>query len=68
MAGRILKIKKIKFIGNPQERIEEDYLRIIRFLRFSIQYKNFEKDKDTIKIIKKNIPGILKISKERIFF
>ena len=63
---RILK-KKNKFIGNPQERIEEDYLRIIRFLRFSIQYKNFEKDKDTIKIIKKNIPGILKLSKERIF-
>ncbi len=64
---RDLKEKKIKFIGNPQERIEEDYLRIIRFLRFSIQYKNFEKNKDTIKIIKKNIPGILKISKERIF-
>ncbi len=64
---RDLKDKKIKFIGNPQERIEEDYLRIIRFLRFSIQYKNFEKDKDTIKIIKKNIPGILKLSKERIF-
>ena len=62
-----LKDKRIKFIGNPQERIEEDYLRIIRFLRFSIQYKNFEKDKDTIKIIKKNIPGILKLSKERIF-
>ena len=62
-----LKDKKIKFIGSPQERIEEDYLRIIRFLRFSIQYKNFEKDKDTIKIIKKNIPGILKLSKERIF-
>ena len=57
-----LKDKRIKFIGNPQERIEEDYLRIIRFLRFSIQYKNFEKDKDTIKIIKKNIPGILKLS------
>ena len=64
---RDLKEKKIKFIGNPQQRIEEDYLRIIRFLRFSIQYKNFEKDKDTIKIIKKNIPGILKLSKERIF-
>jgi len=64
---RDLKEKKIKFIGNAQERIEEDYLRIIRFLRFSIQYKNFENDKDTIKIIKKNIPGILKLSKERIF-
>ncbi len=62
-----LKEKKIKFIGKPQERIDEDYLRIIRFLRFSIQYKNFDKDQDTLTIIKKNVPGILKISKERIF-
>ena len=62
-----LKQKKVRFIGNTQERINEDYLRIIRFLRFSIQYENFDKDKETLNIIKKNVPGILKISKERIF-
>ncbi len=62
-----LKQKKVRFIGNTQERINEDYLRIIRFLRFSIQYENFDKDKETLNIIKRNVPGILKISKERIF-
>ena len=48
-----LKDKKIKFIGDPQKRIQEDYLRIIRYLRFSLQYKDFHKDDETIKIIKK---------------
>ena len=31
-----LKNKNVKFIGDPQKRIEEDYLRIIRFIRFKI--------------------------------
>ncbi len=30
-----LKKRIVKFIGDPQKRIEEDYLRIIRFIRFS---------------------------------
>ena len=33
-----LKNKNVKFIGDPQKRIEEDYLRIIRFIRFKIMY------------------------------
>ena len=33
-----LKNNNIKFIGDPQKRIEEDYLRIIRFIRFKIMY------------------------------
>ena len=35
-----LKNKIVKFIGDPQTRIEEDYLRIIRFIRFTIQYNS----------------------------
>jgi len=62
-----LKEKKIKFIGDPQKRIEEDYLRILRFLRFSMQYRDFDKDDQTFKIIQKNLSGIAKLSKERIF-
>tara|TARA_Y100001970_G_scaffold62091_1_gene79344 strand:- start:5775 stop:7073 length:1299 start_codon:yes stop_codon:yes gene_type:complete len=62
-----LKNKKIKFIGDPENRIKEDYLRILRFLRFSIQYEDNNKDDQTFKIIKKNLNGILKLSKERIF-
>ena len=60
-----LKKCKIKFIGDPHKRIEEDYLRIIRFIRFSLEYKS-EVEKKTIEEIKLNINGIKKISKERI--
>ena len=33
-----LKNNNVKFIGDPHKRIEEDYLRIIRFIRFKIMY------------------------------
>ena len=33
-----LKNNNIKFIGSPEKRIEEDYLRIIRYVRFKIMY------------------------------
>ena len=61
-----LKQKKIKFIGDPQKRIEEDYLRILRFLRFILKYKDYNQNNTTFKIIKKNVNGIIKLSKERI--
>ena len=59
--------KKIKFIGNPDDRIKEDYLRILRFIRFSIEYSNFDFDTDTLKSIQINLNGISKLSKERIY-
>jgi len=58
---------KIKFIGLPEERIQEDYLRILRYFRFFIQYSKLDHDQNTIKSIRKNINGLNKISNERIF-
>ena len=60
-----LKNNNIKFIGDPQKRIEEDYLRIIRFIRFKIMYNN-KVEPTTNDAIKQNLNGIKKISKERI--
>ena len=60
-----LKNKNVKFIGDPQKRIEEDYLRIIRFIRFKVMY-DIQVEKTTIEAIKHNLNGIKKISKERI--
>jgi tRNA nucleotidyltransferase/poly(A) polymerase len=57
----------IKFIGSPTERMQEDYLRILRYLRFFIQYSKMDHDKNVIKAIKQNINGLNKISNERIF-
>jgi len=33
-----LAVKKLVFIGDPEKRIREDYLRILRFFRFSCRY------------------------------
>ena len=58
---------KVKFIGSPEERIQEDYLRILRYFRFFIQYSKTDYDQDTIRSIKQYINGINNISNERIF-
>ena len=58
---------RIKFIGSPEKRIQEDYLRILRYFRFFMQYSKEEHDHEIIRTIKKNINGINKISNERIF-
>jgi len=60
-----LKNKNIKFIGDPQKRIEEDYLRIVRFIRFKVMY-DIVVEPTTSDAIKQNLDGIQKISKERI--
>ncbi len=62
-----LKNKKVKFIGKPEQRIKEDFLRILRFVRFSIEYSNFDIDVETLLAIQKNLIGITKLSKERIY-
>ena len=56
----------IKFIGDPEQRIKEDYLRILRYLRFFLKYSNQKHNPLILKIIKKNLDGILNLSKERL--
>ena len=46
----------IKFIGEPETRIREDYLRIIRYLRFYSGYSNADHELNIIKIIKDTKP------------
>ena len=58
---------RIRFIGPPEKRIQEDYLRILRYFRFFSQYSLLDHEKEVIKIIKQYINGINKISKERVF-
>ena len=61
-----LKNKIVKFIGDPTQRIKEDYLRILRYIRFSIHY-NSKIEESTIKIIKLNLNGFSNLSKERVY-
>ena len=55
----------IKFIGDPAIRIKEDYLRILRYIRFSLVYSKNQHDKNTLKIIKQNLSGLKIVSKNR---
>ncbi len=56
----------LKFIGIDEERIKEDYLRILRYVRFFLNYSKSNHSQKTIRVIKKNIDGISKISSERL--
>ena len=61
-----LKKKIVKFIGDPEKRIKEDYLRIIRFIRFSLKYDSLILNDSEINAINLNLDGIKNLSKERI--
>ena len=57
---------KISFIGDAEKRIKEDYLRILRYIRFFLNYSKHDHNRDITKIIKKNLEGVSKISSERL--
>ena len=57
----------IKFIGSSEQRIQEDYLRILRYFRFFTQYSKIDYDQNIIRSVKQYINGLNKISNERIF-
>ena len=57
---------EINFIGNSDKRIQEDYLRILRYIRFFVNYSKQKHNLDTIKSIRRNLDGISKLSKERL--
>ena len=57
--------KKIKTVGNPMERFNEDALRMLRAIRFSAQL-SFNIEEETIEAIEKLSDNIRNISVERI--
>ena len=61
-----IKKGKINFIGDPEKRIKEDYLRILRYLRFFLNYSKQPHDPEIIKVLKMNLIGISNLSKERL--
>ena len=63
-----LKERKVVFIGDPNERINEDYLRILRFFRFNAFYgnDNLKLSNNSIRACAKNKNKIKKLSSERI--
>lgn len=63
--------KRVRFVGNAEDRIKEDYLRILRWVRFfqriSCRHGFVQPDKETTDAISKNAFGLDCISRERIW-
>ena len=55
-----------RFVGNAQNRIEEDFLRILRFFRFQGRMKFPKWDQETLHTIKRTADGLKQISGERV--
>ena len=63
-----LEKKLIRFVGDPVERIREDFLRILRYFRFYARYGCGQShDQPTIEAIQSSLEGLLSISGERIW-
>ncbi len=62
-----IETKTIRFIGEAEERIREDYLRILRFFRFFAHYGSGRPDAAALKAIARTRDGMGQLSAERIW-
>ncbi len=61
-----LAARRVRFIGDPATRIAEDYLRILRFFRFSAEYAEGPLDADGLAAAIRNRAGLDRLSRERV--
>lgn len=61
-----LSARRLRFIGSPEARLREDYLRILRFFRFHAQFGIDAFDPDGLSACRALADGLSRISKERI--
>ncbi len=65
--GRIdLKKRQVRFIGQPAQRIAEDYLRILRYFRFFGLIDVHRPDPSVLRVLREKKSGLAGVSKERI--
>jgi poly(A) polymerase/tRNA nucleotidyltransferase (CCA-adding enzyme) len=57
----------VRFVGDPETRLAEDYLRLLRFFRFQARYGKGAPDVAALLAIREAIPGLQRLSVERIW-
>lgn len=66
-----LRNKVVRFVGDADQRIREDYLRILRWFRFHARFgssvSTTDQDVETLEAIQRNASGLEKISRERVW-
>lgn len=58
--------RRVRFIGVADERIREDYLRILRFFRFHARFGTGAPDGEGLHAVTRNLSGLQQLSAERI--
>ena len=63
-----LRARRLRFVGDPAQRIAEDYLRILRFFRFHAQYGDPDHglDPDGLAACADGAEGLARLSAERV--
>jgi poly(A) polymerase len=61
-----LEARRVRFIGDPRKRIREDFLRILRFFRFSARFGQGELDAEGLAAAIAERDGLAILSRERI--
>lgn len=58
--------RRVRFIGDARTRIREDYLRILRFFRFTAEYTGERPDADGLSASVREREGLARLSGERV--
>jgi len=61
-----LRLGRVRFVGNAEDRVKEDYLRILRFFRFYAFFGQGEADSEALQACKTHAEQLKTISAERI--
>jgi poly(A) polymerase len=62
-----IEARRLRFIGDPEARIREDYLRILRFFRFFAWYGDGRPDAEGLKACARLKGGLSQLSAERVW-
>lgn len=58
---------RVRFVGDPDTRLAEDYLRALRFFRFHARYGRGAPDAAAVAAIRRAVPGLARLSAERVW-